>query len=65
MFFEHQQKRCYEPTLTIQKSYAPPSTQKNFPIVMPTQPLAISPKDNPMQTDKTKSKPLMEQVKQH
>jgi hypothetical protein len=31
---------------------------------MPAQPMATSPKENPMHIDKTKFKPIMEQKKQ-
>jgi hypothetical protein len=55
---EHQQKRCRESTSTKQRNFAPPTTQENFSPIMPTQPLATSPKDDPMHIDKTRFKPL-------
>jgi hypothetical protein len=64
VLFECRQKRHHEPTLTTQKKFAPPTTQRNFPPVMLAQPLATSSKDNPMQINKTIFKPLMEQKKQ-
>ncbi len=48
MFFERQQERHHEPKLTTQRSFTPLVTQGNFLPIMPTQPLTISLKDNPM-----------------
>jgi hypothetical protein len=58
--FEYQQKRRHEPTSTTKKKFAPPTTQKSFSPIMSTQLSTTSPKDNPMQIDKTRFKPFME-----
>jgi hypothetical protein len=47
-----------------QKSFALLTTQKSFSPSMQTQSSTTSPKDDPMQIDKTKFKPFMEQKKQ-
>jgi hypothetical protein len=47
-----------------QKSFAPLTTQNSFSPAMQTQSLATSPKDDPMQIDKTRFKPLTKQKKQ-
>jgi hypothetical protein len=44
-------------------NFAPLATQRNFPSVMLAQPLATSPKDDPMQIDKIRFNPFMEQEK--
>jgi len=62
--FKHQQERHHEPTSTTQKNFAPPITQKNFSPTMPIQPSTTLPKYNPIQIDKTRFKPFMEQKKQ-
>ncbi len=63
--FKRQQDRRHEPTSTTQKNFAPSATQRNFPPIMPTWPSATLKKDNPMQIDKTRFKPLTKQEKQH
>jgi hypothetical protein len=38
---------------TIQRSFASPATEKKIPLLMLAQPSATSPKDDPMQINKT------------
>ncbi len=63
IFFEYV-KRCHEPSLTTQKSFAPSTTQRNFPPTILAKLSTTSPKGNPMQINKTIFKPLTEQKKQ-
>jgi len=56
-------KGAMNPHQQQQKSFAPPTTQKSFSHVMSTQLSTTSPKDNPMQIDKTRFQPFMEQEK--
>jgi hypothetical protein len=56
-------ERHHEPTSTTHMSFAPLATQKCFPPTMPTQPLTTSSKDYPMQINKIRFKPFIEQEK--
>jgi len=44
---------------TTKWSFAPLATQKKFSPTMPMQPLVRLPKDDPMQIDKIRFKPLI------